>query len=124
MARLTEYAEKFPLNQVIPGKKNLGIVASGVAYQYAQEVFPEESFLKLTLTWPLPEKMIKYFAAEVDRLIIIEELDPFLQDNIRAMGIEATGKEFIPRVGELESRYAGQGHRLWRGYALPLDSLV
>jgi indolepyruvate ferredoxin oxidoreductase alpha subunit len=108
MARLAEYAEKFPLNQIIPGNPNLGIVASGVAYQYAREVFPEASFLKLTMTWPLPRKMIKDFAAGVDRLFIIEELDPFLEENIRAMGIEVTGKEFVPRVGELNPRIVAE----------------
>jgi indolepyruvate ferredoxin oxidoreductase alpha subunit len=92
------------LNQVIWNKKKLGIVTSGVAYQYAREVFPEASFLKLAMTWPLPEKMIKEFADRVDKLIVIEELDPFLQENIQAMGIEVTGKEFIPLVGELNAR--------------------
>jgi indolepyruvate ferredoxin oxidoreductase alpha subunit len=104
LLRLAEYTETFPLNQIMWGKRDLGIVTSGVAYQYAREVFPEASFLKLGMTWPLPQKMIKEFADRVDKLIVIEELDPFLQENIRAMGIEVTGKEFIPLVGELNTR--------------------
>jgi indolepyruvate ferredoxin oxidoreductase alpha subunit len=104
MLRLTEYTETFPFNKIIWNKRKLGIVTSGVAYQYAREVFPQASFLKLGMTWPLPEKMIKDFAAGVDRLIVIEELDPFLQDNIKSMGIKVTGKEFIPLVGELNTR--------------------
>jgi len=104
LVKLAEYAETFPLNQVMTGDKKLGIVASGIAYQYAREVFPEASFLKLAMTWPLPEKMLKDFADSVDRLIVVEELDPFLQQNIRSMGIEVTGKEFIPAVGELNTR--------------------
>jgi indolepyruvate ferredoxin oxidoreductase alpha subunit len=104
MLRLAEYTETFPLNQIIWNGRKLGVVTSGVAYQYAREVFPEASFLKLGMTWPLPEKMLKEFAAGVDRLIVIEELDPFLQDNIKAMGIKVTGKEFIPLVGELNTR--------------------
>jgi indolepyruvate ferredoxin oxidoreductase alpha subunit len=104
LLRLAEYTETFPLNQIMWGKRNLGIVTSGVAYQYAREVFPEASFLKLGMTWPLPQKMIKDFAGRVDKLIVIEELDPFLQENIKAMGIEVTGKEFIPLVGELNTR--------------------
>ena len=92
------------MNQIIWNKKKIGIVTSGVAYQYAREVFPEASFLKLGMTWPLPQKMIKDFAAKVDKLIVIEELDPFLQDNIKAMGIKVSGKEFIPLVGELNTR--------------------
>jgi len=104
MLRLAQYCETFPMNQVIWNKKKIGIVTSGVAYQYAREVFPEASFLKLGMTWPLPEKMIKDFAARVDKLIVIEELDPFLQDNIKSMGVKVTGKEFIPLVGELNTR--------------------
>jgi indolepyruvate ferredoxin oxidoreductase alpha subunit len=104
MERLAEYCETFPMNKVTWNKKKIGIVTSGVAYQYALEVFPEASFLKLGMTWPLPQKMIKDFAAKVDKLIVIEELDPFLQDNIKAMGVKVSGKEFIPLVGELNTR--------------------
>jgi indolepyruvate ferredoxin oxidoreductase alpha subunit len=104
MLKLASYAETFPLNRIIMNEKKLGIISSGVAYQYAREVFPKASFLKLGMTWPLPEKIIKKFADSVDRLIVIEELDPFLQDNIKAMGIKVTGKEFIPLVGELNTR--------------------
>jgi indolepyruvate ferredoxin oxidoreductase alpha subunit len=104
MIKLARFCETFPMNQIIWNKKKIGIVTSGVAYQYAREVFPEASFLKLGMTWPLPQQMIKDFAAKVDKLIVIEELDPFLQDNIKSMGIEVTGKEFIPLVGELNTR--------------------
>jgi indolepyruvate ferredoxin oxidoreductase alpha subunit len=104
MTRLAEYCETFPMNRIIWNKKKIGIVTSGVAYQYAREVFPEASFLKLGMTWPLPEKMIKDFASKVEKLIVIEELDPFLQDNIKSMGVKVTGKEFIPLVGELNTR--------------------
>jgi indolepyruvate ferredoxin oxidoreductase alpha subunit len=101
LVKLAAYSESFPLNQIIRRKRHLGIVTSGVAYQYAREVFPEASFLKLAMTYPLPEKLIRDFAAQVDRLIVIEELEPFLQEHIQAMGIEVSGKEFIPRVAEL-----------------------
>lgn len=104
MLKLAEFAETFPLNKVFKGGRKLGIITSGVAYQYAREVFPEASFLKLGMTWPLPEKMIKEFAKGVERLIVIEELDPFLEQNIKAMGVKISGKEFIPMVGELNTR--------------------
>lgn len=104
MIKLARYCETFPMNQVIWNKKKIGIVTSGVAYQYAREAFPEASFLKLAMTWPLPQKMIKSFAAKVENLIVIEELDPFLQDNIKAMGIKVSGKEIFPIVGELNTR--------------------
>ena len=111
LVKLKDYVETFPLNRIISGKRTLGVVASGVAYQYAREVFPEASFLKLAMTYPLPRKMICEFASQVKRLIVIEELDPFLQENIQAMGIEVTGKEFIPRVGELNARIVEESSR-------------
>jgi len=101
LVKLAAYAETFPLNRVEWGERHLGVVTSGVAYQYAREVFPRVSFLKLSMTYPLPENLIRHFAAQVDRVIVIEELEPFLQENIQAMGIKVTGKEFIPRLGEL-----------------------
>ncbi len=104
MVKLADYVETFPMNKIFWNKKKLGIVASGVSYQYAREIFPEASFLKLVTTWPLPEKLIKEFAKGVEKLIVIEELDPFLQQNIQAMGVKVTGKEFIPIVGELNTR--------------------
>jgi len=99
--RLAEYAEGFPLNEISWRKRKLGIVTSGVAYQYAQEVFPDASFLKLCLTWPLPEKLVREFADKVKNLIVIEELSPYLEEHIRGMGIKVRGKDFIPALGEL-----------------------
>ncbi len=101
LVKLAKYAETFPLNQLIWRERQLGVVTSGIVYQYAREVFPKASFLKLGMTYPLPQNLLRHFAAQVDRLIVIEELDPFLQENIQAMGIKVTGKEFIPRLGEL-----------------------
>ncbi len=79
-----------PLNKIFPGKKELGIVTSAVAYQYVKEIFPEYSILKLGWTNPLPKTLIADFAKTVDRLVVVEELDPFLEDQIRAMGISVT----------------------------------
>ncbi|MFH0846445.1 MAG: indolepyruvate ferredoxin oxidoreductase subunit alpha, partial [Chloroflexota bacterium] len=101
LVKLAEYAETSPLNVLIRGERSLGVVTSGVSYQYAREVFPGASFLKLGMTFPLPGNLIRNFASQVDRLIVIEELDPFLEDSIKAMGIEVSGKDFIPRIGEL-----------------------
>lgn len=101
LVKLAEYAETFPYNQITWGERNLGVISSGVAYQYAREVFPTASLLKLGMTYPLPKNLIHQFATHVDRLLVVEELDPFLEENIRALGIEVIGKEFIPRIGEL-----------------------
>jgi indolepyruvate ferredoxin oxidoreductase alpha subunit len=103
LVKLNAFAETFPGNQIFWGKRNLGVVSSGVAYQYAREAFPKASFLKLGMTYPLPQNLLHKFAEGVEKLIVVEELDPFLEDNILAMGIKVMGKEFIPRIGELNS---------------------
>ena len=109
LVRLAAYAETFPLNQVLRGERRLGVITSGVAYQYAREVFPKASFLKLGMTYPLPQKLLRNFAEQVDRVIVIEELDPFLEENIQVLGIKVSGKEFIPRIGELNTRIVEEG---------------
>ena len=95
------FAESFPYNKVIMGDTSVGIISSGVAFQYAYEVMPKASFLKLGMVWPLPEKMIRDFSSKVDKLLVIEELDPFLEEAIRLMGISVEGKNLTGRCGEL-----------------------
>jgi indolepyruvate ferredoxin oxidoreductase alpha subunit len=100
-ARLRAFAETTPLNRVEPGRTEFGIITSGTAYAYVKEVVPEAAILKLGLTNPLPEKMIRDFARSVPRLFIVEELDPYLEEQIKAMGIAVEGKAFFPEIGEL-----------------------
>ncbi len=102
LLRLAEFGETSPANRVEMGDASLGVVTSGIAYQYAREVFPDASFLKLGITFPLPEKMVRNFAHGVKKLIVVEELDPVIQLEIQAMGLQVSGKEFIPRLGELD----------------------
>jgi indolepyruvate ferredoxin oxidoreductase alpha subunit len=101
MGKLAAYFETFPLNELILRDRSIGIVSAGAAYQYAREVFPDASFLKLTTTYPIPENLVREFAAKVERVVVVEELDPFLEDIFRAMGIEVTGKQLVPIIGEL-----------------------
>ncbi|APV44636.1 indolepyruvate ferredoxin oxidoreductase alpha subunit [Dehalogenimonas formicexedens] len=100
LRQLSLYAETSGLNKIIVGKTDLGIVANGISYQYAREVFPGASFLKLGISYPLPEKLVRDFAGQVGRPLVIEELDGFIETELRAMGIAVTGKEFLPRTGE------------------------
>jgi len=108
---LSEFAETFPHNRVEMGNPALGIVSAGVAYQYAREVFPGASFLKLGMTYPLPPRLIADFASQVDQLIIVEELDPFLEEEFCLMGIEARGKEIFPITGELDAQVVADSAR-------------
>ena len=98
------YAESFPWNRIEWGNRNLGIIASGVVYEYARETFPKASFLKLGMTYPLPRELLQTFASGVRRVIVIEELDPFIEEQVRAMGIDAAGKDIFPPVDELLPR--------------------
>ncbi len=101
MLELAELAEQLEINRTEYRETELGIVTSGMCYSYVREVFPEASVLQLGMTYPLPEGLIREFASKVDRLLVIEELDPFLEEQIRAMGLETEGKNWVPRVGEL-----------------------
>ena len=102
IAKVKAFAETFDYNRIEMGDTRLGLVAGGVAYQYAKEVFPDASILKLGMTYPLPEQMIRQFAAHVDRLVVVEELDPFIENEIKLMGIEVEGKGIFPICGELD----------------------
>ena len=101
MAAARELAETLPENRVEPGEGARGFICAGTSYNYVKEAFPAAPVLKLGMVWPLPEKMIREFAATVDELIVVEELDPFLETQIRAMGIACRGKDLIPGQGEL-----------------------
>ena len=101
LVKLEDSVDSFGLNKTIAGGRKLGVITSGIAYEYAREAIPDASFLKLGLTFPLSEKAIREFAASVEKLVVIEELEPFLEEQIRNMGIAVSGKEYIPRVGEL-----------------------
>ncbi|MGI6679529.1 MAG: indolepyruvate ferredoxin oxidoreductase subunit alpha [Dehalobacterium sp.] len=99
---LQAYSNRSPLNRIEWGKKKIGIITSGISYQHAKEVFGDKaSYLKIGFSHPLPDQMIKNFAKAVDRLYVIEEGEPYIENAVRALGIDCIGKEFIPRCGEL-----------------------
>jgi indolepyruvate ferredoxin oxidoreductase alpha subunit len=102
--KLEEYSNTTPINQVIEGKKNFGVIADCVAYEYAREVFPKASFLKLGMVWPFPKELVKKFAQGKKHLYVIEEVDPFLETLIKAAGVKVTGKDKLPLVEELNPR--------------------
>ena len=102
-AELSKYGDtEFPFNTMEINDTSIGFISSGVSYLYTKDVFPRYSFLKLGMVWPLPKKMIADFARKVKKLVIVEELDPFLETEIKAMGIKIWhGKDLIPTIGEL-----------------------
>ena len=100
--RLTAYAETTDLNREELGEDtSLGIITSSTCYQYAREVFGEKaSILKLGLVNPLPRQKILDFAAKVDRLLVLEELDPVIEEHCRNLGLTVQGKDALPLIGE------------------------
>lgn len=98
---LISMAEDTYLNRFEMGGTDLGIIASGTAYQYVKEAFGDSvSVLKLGLVYPLPEKLILDFAAKVDRLIVVEELDSFIEDHCKKLGLAVSGKDIFPLIDE------------------------
>ncbi len=105
LLRLKEWAETSALNQNIDGEKAIGFVTSGISFQYVREAFPKAAVLKLGTTYPLPERLIKQFASTVTKLAVVEELDPFLEEQIKAMGVTVhLGKNVFPLWGEFSQR--------------------
>jgi indolepyruvate ferredoxin oxidoreductase alpha subunit len=88
-------------NPIFRGESEVGVVTSGVSFGYVREAFPEASVLKLGITHPIPIERIRAFAATVKRLIVIEELEPYLEEAIRNAGMEVSGRELLPFTGEL-----------------------
>ena len=103
--KLAEFAETCPFNRVEMGDPRVGIITSGAIYGYAREVLPGASFLKIGMPFPLPKRLIADFRSKVEKLYVVEESDPFMEEAIRLMGIKIDGgKELNTLLGELDSR--------------------
>ena len=104
LKQLAELAEKTQMNHIAHhGDRTLGVITSGVVYQFVREAVPEASVLKLGLTNPLPMDLIRRFCEEVDKVVVVEELDPILEEQIRAAGLDVHGHDLIPNIGELNT---------------------
>ncbi|MFA9381562.1 MAG: thiamine pyrophosphate-dependent enzyme, partial [Acetanaerobacterium sp.] len=103
--KLTDYAETAAINTVEYNDTSIGIITSGVAYQYAKEAMGDSaSYLKLGMVYPLPVKLIEEFAAKVDRLYVVEELDDIIETHCKKLGISVVGKELFTYIGEYSQR--------------------
>ena len=99
--KLAEFAETCELNTVEDNGSRIGVITSGVSYVYSKEALGDKvNYLKLGMVYPLPEKLIKDFAASVDTLYVVEELDGFIEEFVRSLGIEVRGKDHFTLLGE------------------------
>ncbi len=102
LEKLRRRAEESPLNVLEAGSSDFGIIASGIAYSYAREAFPKAWFLKLGMSHPLPYAKVTRLYEHVSRVAVVEELDPFFEEQVRALGLPVIGKAAIPSDGELD----------------------
>ncbi len=99
--KLVTFAENCDLNTIEDNGSKIGVICAGIDYQYAKEALLDKvNYLKLGMVYPLPEKLIKDFASKCDKVYVIEELDPFIEEHCKALGINVIGKEAFTMLGE------------------------
>jgi indolepyruvate ferredoxin oxidoreductase alpha subunit len=101
MRRIEEDADDLEINRVEMGDPNIGIITSGITYSYVKEAYPGASILKLGMVYPLPRRTIEAFCDRVKKVFVVEELDPFIELRVRALGREVEGKRYFSPTGEL-----------------------
>ena len=118
---LKEYSNNTEINRIEWGDRRLGVITSGVCYQYVREVMPDISVLKLGMVNPLPDKLIREFAEGVERVVIVEELEPVIEEQVKSWGIAVEGKEHFTLLGEYSPEYLAEhlgGIAKAQGYGL------
>ncbi len=98
---LQAHSEISPANRIEWRERDLGIITSSIAYQYVREVWPKACVLKLGMSYPFPDKLIREFAAGVSCLLVVEELDDFIEQHVRALGLACRGRDLVPGIMEL-----------------------
>ncbi|MEO0275280.1 MAG: indolepyruvate ferredoxin oxidoreductase subunit alpha [candidate division WOR-3 bacterium] len=101
LLKLKRFSSETSLNRIEKGKNEFGIVTSGISYNYAKEVFPEAWILKLGMPFPFPEELFKEFIKNVKKVIVVEENEPFIEEEIKILGYNVEGKKYIPLCDEL-----------------------
>lgn len=108
-AKLKEYLETAAINRWETGEASFGVITAGTCYPYVREVLPKASVLKLGASWPLPADLLRRYCASVERVFVVEELEPVIERELRALGINAEGKQFFPRTGEFSPEIVRAG---------------
>ncbi|MEK7436977.1 MAG: indolepyruvate ferredoxin oxidoreductase subunit alpha [Pseudomonadota bacterium] len=108
-AKLKEYLETATINRWETGDASFGVITAGTCYPYVREVLPNASVLKLGASWPLPEGLLRRYCESVERVFVVEELEPVIEKELRALGIKAEGKQFFSRMGEFSPELVRAG---------------
>jgi len=108
-AKLKAYLETSPINRWETGDASFGVITAGTCYPYVREVLPNASVLKLGASWPLPDGLLRRYCESVERVFVVEELEPVIEKELRALGIKAEGKRFFPRMGEFSPEVVRAG---------------
>ena len=124
--KLIAFAEESPLNRIDPGEDDAcGIITSSTSYQYVKEALGDRyPVLKLGMIWPMPEKKILDFAASCHKLIVIEELDSFIEDHCRSLGLNPVGKSLFPLEGELSQTVIAEKMGIPHAKGIALDDAI
>ena len=109
LKKLQAFSEKMPLNRIEEGTNDIGVITDGIAYQYVKEVLPDASVLKLGMSYPLPIEKIRAFSKSVKQLFVVEELEPFIEEQVKAAGIACEGKKYWTNLGEFSPEVVEKG---------------
>jgi len=107
--KLKAYFAQAAINRWEKGDTSFGVITAGTCYPYVREVLPDANVLKLGASWPLPDDLLRRYCVSVDRIFVVEELEPVIEKEIRALGFKAEGKKFFPRAGELSPEIVRAG---------------
>ncbi len=123
---IADFGYNAPFNQIEWGtERKLGIITASTSYQYVKEVCGQDvNILKLGMTWPLSEKLLKEFCSQVERVVIVEEGDSFIEDFCKTIGLQVEGKELFPRIGELSQSLVAKGLDLPMTEGCAIDSVI
>ncbi len=109
LERLKEFSNTTPINDIEKGTSNIGIITSGISYNYAKEIIPDAHFFKVGFSYPMPIKKIRDFVKNLDRVIVIEELEPFMEEELKVAGLKIEGKKYFPQNGEFNLDIVEEG---------------
>jgi indolepyruvate ferredoxin oxidoreductase alpha subunit len=108
-SRLKAYFAEAPINRWEAGDTSFGVITAGTCYSYVREALPDATVLKLGASWPLPDLLLRRYCESVDRIFVVEELEPVIEQEIRALGFQVEGKRLFPRTGELSPELVRAG---------------